>query len=159
MAALEKAMRAVSGQGVLYSQAVAKRLAIGGTELECLDFLVDGPKTAGELAKASGLTTGAITGVVDRLERAGLARRERDADDRRKVFVRALPAVVERVAPLFDPMQRAAQGMLDGYSEDELALILDFLNRASDAAIAALSELQASEARGRGRRRPRSPSA
>ena len=97
-AALNAAMRDVSGQGVLYSQAVADRLGMNSTDLECLDHISRGPVTAGRLAKLTGLTTGAITGVIDRLERAGLARRRRDADDRRKTLVSMLPAVAERLA-------------------------------------------------------------
>ena len=91
----------------------------------------------------TGLTTGAITGVIDRLERVGLARRERDPDDRRKILVRVLPAVGERVAPLFAPMERAAMGVLSSYRDDELALLLDFLTRARDAALTAMAELRA----------------
>lgn len=145
IAALNAAMRDTSGQGVLYSQAVAQRLGINSTDLECLDLVVlRGPLTAGALAEATGLTTGAITGVIDRLERAGFARRARDAVDRRKVLVRALPAVAERVAPLFEPMQRAAMAALSSYREEELALLLDFLNRAREAALAAMAELTSS---------------
>ena len=61
---------------------------------------------SGEFAKATGLTTGAITGVIDRLERAGYVRRERDQTDRRKVIVRARPAMTRRIAPLYDSLQR-----------------------------------------------------
>jgi DNA-binding MarR family transcriptional regulator len=139
---LNAAMRDVSGQGVLYSQAVAERLGMNSTDLECLDHVLRGPVTAGKLAELTGLTTGAITGVIDRLERLGLARRERDADDRRKILVRALPAVGERVAPLFEPMERAAMAVLSSYRDDELALLLDFLSRARDAALTAMSELR-----------------
>jgi DNA-binding MarR family transcriptional regulator len=142
-AALNAAMRDASGQGVLYSQAVAGRLGMNSTDLECLDHILRGPVTAGRLAKLTGLTTGAITGVIDRLERIGLARRESDPDDRRKTVVRALPAVLERVAPLFQPMERAAMAVLSKYRDDELALILSFLTRARDAALMAMSELRA----------------
>src|SRR5262245_15693306 len=105
--ALSAAMRDVSGQSVLYSQAVAGRLGMNSTDLECLDHIMRGPVTAGRLAELTGLTTGAITGVIDRLERIGLARRADHPDDRRKTLVCALPAVGERVTPLFEPMQRA----------------------------------------------------
>ena len=140
-AALNAAMRDASGQGVLYSQAVAGRLGMNSTDLECLDHILRGPVTAGRLADLTALTTGAITGVIDRLERIGLARRESDPDDRRKTVVRALPVVVERIAPLFEPMERAAMSVLSRYHDDELALILDFLTRARDAALTAMSEL------------------
>lgn len=141
-AALNAAMRDASGQGVLYSQAVAGRLGMHSTDLECLDHILRGPVTAGRLAELTGLTTGAITGVIDRLERIGLARRESDPDDRRKTVVHALPAVIERVAPLFQPMERAAMAVLSQYRDGELALILDFLTRARDAAVTAMSELR-----------------
>jgi DNA-binding MarR family transcriptional regulator len=141
--ALNRAMRDASGQGVLYSQAVAERLGINSTDLECLDIIVmRGPVTAGELARATGLTTGAITGVIDRLDRAGFAKREHDAADRRKVLVRALPAVERRVVPLFKPMERAALSALSAYNDKELALLLDFLVRAHEGALAAMAMLR-----------------
>jgi DNA-binding MarR family transcriptional regulator len=142
-AALNAAMRDVSGQGVLYSQAVADRLGMNSTDLECLDHILRGPLTAGRLAELTGLTTGAITGVIDRLERAGLARRERDTNDRRKILVAALPAVSERLEPLFAPMERAATAVLSKYRDDELALLLDFLATARDAALSAMAQLRA----------------
>jgi DNA-binding MarR family transcriptional regulator len=144
IAALNTAMRDASGMGVLHSQAMAERAGIGSSDLECLDFIVlRGPLTAGALAEATGLTTGAITGVLDRLERAGYAKRERDPDDRRKVFVRATKRVAERIMPLSLPMQRAALGALEAYSDEELALILDFLRRTHETALAAITELRA----------------
>jgi DNA-binding MarR family transcriptional regulator len=141
-AALNAVMRDVSSQGVIYSQAVADCLNISSTDLECLDHISRGPVTAGTLAELTGLTTGAITGVIDRLERAGLARRERDAEDRRKTLVCALPAVAERVLPLFEPMERTAIAVLSNYRDDELALVVDFLTRAHDAALSSMSELR-----------------
>jgi len=75
--------------------------------------------------------------------REGLARRERDPHDRRKTLVRALPAVTERVAPLFEPMERSAMAVLAKYRNEELALLLDFLSAARDGALAAMSELRA----------------
>jgi DNA-binding MarR family transcriptional regulator len=143
IAALNSTMRELSGQGVLYSQAVAGRLGIGSTDLECLGYLMDGPQTAGALAEATRLTTGAITGVIDRLERAGFVRREADPADRRKVVVRVTTAAAAKVAPLFEPIARAALSAMLGYSDDELRLLLDFLERNRGAALAALEELRA----------------
>src|SRR5690242_19990866 len=89
---LEEAMRRSSGQGVVFGQAVANVAGISNSVLECLDFLnLEGRVTAGRLAEVTGLTTGAITGVVDRLEKAGFVRRERDEADRRKVFIVVVP--------------------------------------------------------------------
>jgi len=93
------------------------------------------------LAAATGLTTGAITGVIDRLERAGFARRNRHASDRRKVLVRALPAVERRMGPLFQPMERGAMSVLSQCSDKELAFLLDVFSRLSEAAKTAITEL------------------
>jgi DNA-binding MarR family transcriptional regulator len=142
-AALNRAMRDASAKGVIYSQAVAERLGVGSTDIECLDLIaLRGPISAGAIADAVGLTSGAITGVIDRLERAGLARRERSREDRRKVIVRLLPAVERRVAPLFRPMENAAMTALADYRDEELQLLLNFFHRASAAAATALAELR-----------------
>jgi DNA-binding MarR family transcriptional regulator len=153
IAALNLAMRTVSGQGVLYSQALAERLGINSTDLECLDIILTrGPLTAGDLARASGLTTGAITGVVDRLGRAGFVKREPDREDRRKVLVRALPAVEKKVAPLFKPMEQAALAVLSTYDDEALALLLDFLVRSQRSATEVTAALRAETDKKRGRR-------
>src|SRR5215468_276883 len=157
LAALEREMRKASAQGVLFGQIVAERLGVNSSDLECLDIVIlRGPVTAGDLAAATGLTTGAITGVVDRLERAGFARRERDAEDRRKVLVRALPAVERRIAPLFEPMQRAVAAALADYTDAELSFLLTFFARAYEASVSATAALRASAKRGvrPSRRRP-----
>ena len=142
MSALEQALRDVSGTGVLFSQAAAERLGLNSTDLECLGVIASGPATAGELAQATGLTTGAITGVIDRLERAGYARREHDKEDRRKVRVRAQPEALQRTAPIFEPMRRASAEVLSRYDDAELALILDFLTRAQTASVKVVAALR-----------------
>ena len=142
IAALNQTMRDASGTGVLYSQAVAERLGINATDLECLDHIVTkGPITAGALAEATGITTGAITGVIDRLERAGFAKREHDAEDRRKVQVHALPAVMKRIMPLFAPMERHAVGALQSLRDEDLAQFLETMGRMNDVSRQALKEL------------------
>lgn len=142
LAALEAGLRDVSGLGVMFSHAAAERLGLNPTDLECLGSLEDGPRSAGELAAASGLTTGAITGVIDRLERAGFARREADPSDRRKVLVRATPEAVARAAPIFAPLARATQAVLEGYTDAELELLLGFLEKSREASLAVLTELR-----------------
>ena len=143
LVALEQAMRKSTAQGVLFSQAVAARLGITSSDLECLDTIcLNGRVTAGELAAATGLTTGAITGVIDRLEQAGFARRERDATDRRKVFVCPLPAVERRVAPLYRSLQQTVAAELASYADKELALLLDFFTRAGQTMITEIAKLR-----------------
>lgn len=143
VAELTGALRESSGLGVLYSEAVARRLGINSTDLESLDVILSrGPLSAGELAQACGVTAGAITGVLDRLEAAGFAARQADASDRRRVLVRAAPGVEQRLAPLFAPMARAVGEALKSYDEDELALVRDFVDRTRTAAGEALREIQ-----------------
>ena len=104
MQELEDAMRRSSALGVIFGQTVANVVGISGSDLECLDFLnIEGRVTAGRLAELTGLTTGAITGVVDRLEKAGLVRRERDESDRRKVFIAIVPESVAQIGRFYEP--------------------------------------------------------
>src|SRR6266700_1128358 len=118
---LEEAMRRSSAQGVLFGQTVANVAGISGSDLECLDFLnLEGRVTAGRLAEVTGLTTGAITGVVDRLEKAGFVLRERDDSDRRKVFIATVPENVAKIGSLYQHMQRAMLREWETYSEAEL---------------------------------------
>jgi DNA-binding MarR family transcriptional regulator len=93
-----------------------------------------GPVTAGRLAKHSGLTTGTITGIVDRLARAGFAGREPNPDDRRSVIIRVLPgAELDRLRnQVFAPFGRAMAAVAAGYSPAELATITSYLRRVTD---------------------------
>jgi DNA-binding MarR family transcriptional regulator len=133
MAALDRSLRESSGLGVLFSQAVADRVGLNPTDLESLDILArHGPMTAGRLAALTGLTTGAITGLIDRLERRGYARREPHPTDRRSVIVRPLLEQAEReISPAYAGMSLATQELLSRYSDKQLAVILDFLTRAA----------------------------
>ncbi|HUB41868.1 MAG TPA: MarR family transcriptional regulator [Streptosporangiaceae bacterium] len=119
---------------VLMTQAAADRIGINATDLNCLNILsFSGQLTAGELAKATGLTTASITGVVDRLEQAGFVRRERDAQDRRRVVVHLdTVRALGTVAPVFGPMLGAMQQLADEYTDDELQLIVQFYAQLQD---------------------------
>jgi DNA-binding MarR family transcriptional regulator len=125
---------------------------------------LNGPMTAGELADLTGLTTGAITGVVDRLEAAGFVCREDDPDDRRRVIVRVVPKSLQRVGRLFTSLAAAMVELCGRYTDRELAIILDFMTRSREVARQETLKLrQKSPARKREasgvRRRPRvSPS-
>jgi DNA-binding MarR family transcriptional regulator len=144
MQELEHAARRSSGAGAIFSQAVADRAGISSSDLECLDFLnLEGRVTAGRLAEVTGLTTGAITGVVDRLERAGLVRRERDASDRRKVFIAPVPENIAKVGKFYQHMQRAMLKDWETYSDAELKLLLRFMTQGYTTMLAAIEELKA----------------
>ena len=129
--ALGREMQKLIAEVVLFNQAVADRLGMNPTDLQCLNILSEtGPVAAGRLAKETGLTTGAVTGVIDRLERAGYAWRERDPKDKRRVIVHPLPDRARgEIGPLFASMGRSFAEMCSRYDEGELALILDFITR------------------------------
>jgi DNA-binding MarR family transcriptional regulator len=142
--ALSREFRQLSAATVMFHQAVADRLGMNVTDHKCADILLRaGPLTAGELARRTGLTTGAITGVIDRLAEAGFVRRAKDPGDRRRVIIEPnLKRIERQIAPLFDSMARAAAGLCDPYSTQELALILDFTTRACQMALEETTKLR-----------------
>ena len=144
MQELENALRRSSAQGVIFGQTVANTVGISGSDLECLDFLnLEGRVTAGRLAEVTGLTTGAITGVVDRLEKAGLVRRERDPADRRKVFIATVPENIAKVGRFYEHMQR---GMVRSSGSPirtpNCGLLLEFASKGYETMLAATEELK-----------------
>jgi DNA-binding MarR family transcriptional regulator len=114
---------------VLNNHAVAQQLGLGPTDSQFMTLLdVHGPLTPGRLAELSGLTSGTVTGVIDRLEKAGFVRRERDTEDRRKVIVRRdATAVEQRMHPAYAEHGQSVQKLLDQRSPEELAVIAAFL--------------------------------
>jgi DNA-binding MarR family transcriptional regulator len=122
---------------ILFHQAIADRLGMNVTDHKCAGILLrEGALTAGELAQYTGLTTGAITGVIDRLEKAGFVRRTKDANDRRRVIIEPVVKRMERViSPLFESMARAAKELCANYSTEELAVIRDFSVRSRQLAM------------------------
>jgi DNA-binding MarR family transcriptional regulator len=136
LAELDREIRTMGTRSVMLSQAIASRLGISPADLETMDILsTSGPLPAGRLAELTGLTTGAITGVVDRLEAAGFVRRERDAEDRRRVIVHLVPDRARKVAKLFEPLGRAMAELYARYSDEELALIVDCTRRGNAIAL------------------------
>ena len=125
-------MRRSSAQGVIFGQTVANVVGISGSDLECLDFLnLEGRVTAGRLAEVTGLTTGAITGVVDRLEKAGLVRRERDAETGARCLSRPFRKTSRRSDGFTSPCSAAMQKVWESYSDAELRLLLRFATKAT----------------------------
>ena len=121
--------RELSARTIMFHQAVAGRLGLNATDHKCLDMARRGEAmTAGELAGLTGLTTGAITGVIDRLERAGFVCRVRDANDRRRVLIQPIAARARDVAPLLESLDTAWGALCERYSDRELDLINRFMN-------------------------------
>jgi DNA-binding MarR family transcriptional regulator len=125
--------RELSTAVVMFHEAVAARRGLTATENKALDLLSRrGPITSGELARQLGLTPGAVTGLVDRLARAGYARRVPDGTDRRKIFVVAdVDRLTAEMAPAFAPLKAEMARLTSGYTPDQLTTIEHFVTRAA----------------------------
>jgi DNA-binding MarR family transcriptional regulator len=114
----------------LFDATVAELAGLNRTDWRCLDHLsARGPMTAGQLAAAAHLTTGAVTIVVDHLEAAGLARRVRDSVDRRRVIVEVTDEVARRAAPVYGPLMKDSDEALRDFGAAQLELIAEFIRR------------------------------
>jgi MarR family transcriptional regulator, organic hydroperoxide resistance regulator len=141
---LQRAAQRSTTDGILFHQAVADRVGLHVTDLRCLNLLAQsGPLTAGELGQQTGLgTTGAVTRMVDRLERAGYLRREVDPGDRRRVIIRPVPERLATLAPYYQGMAAGWSDLLAGYGERELQLFLDLFDRMHDLSQRQLADLR-----------------
>lgn len=132
---LNDVTRETSTYTILLHQAIADKLGLNITDHKCLD-LIDrsGSMTAGQLAEITGLTTGAITGVIDRLEKAGYVKRERDLQDRRKVIINLVPdKAYKDIAPLFEILSQKYEPISESYSDKELSAIVKFMQESNQA--------------------------
>lgn len=129
LTAVGSEFRQLATATVLFHQAVADRLGMHATDHRCLEILSRaGRMTAGELSELTGLTTGAITGVIDRLEKGEFVRRVEDPGDRRRVVIEPFPERIEReIAPLFRSLAPAMAELCNGYSAHDLAVIREFI--------------------------------
>jgi DNA-binding MarR family transcriptional regulator len=111
-----------------FDQAVADALGLNRTDMRCLDTIErEGPVSAGRLADATGLTSGAITTVLDRLERAGYARRVHDPSDRRRVLVELTAQARERTYPFYASHVALSERLFQRYTQEQLELLLEFV--------------------------------
>ena len=122
-------MREQSALTVMFHTKAAEQMGLSATDEKCLDLAMraDGPLTAGRIAELSGLSTGAVTGVIDRLERVGFVRRVRDPHDRRKVLVEVEPANFEKFGHLFQKAQESLVEVLGHFDAAEQAVIERYL--------------------------------
>jgi DNA-binding MarR family transcriptional regulator len=118
---------------VLFHHAVAERLRLGPTDHKCLDLLREREALTGsELAGMTGLTTGAVTGVVARLEKAGYLHREPDPCDRRKQVLRPVSDRVEEIGRVIAPLRAEVAELLERFDTHQLAAIAEFLAGTTD---------------------------
>jgi DNA-binding MarR family transcriptional regulator len=125
----------MSTQTVFLHQAIAQSVGLNATDTKCIDVILSAPGaevTAGALADATGLTTGAITHIVDRLEKRAFIERVRDPADRRKVLIRVRPEGIAPLAPKYEAMGKAFMSLLEQYSDEELKLIAEYLEKTSE---------------------------
>ncbi|WP_111641685.1 MarR family winged helix-turn-helix transcriptional regulator [Marinimicrobium alkaliphilum] len=133
LAEADGALRKMSAQSTLFGHAIANSLGIRPTDLECLDLIqLHGSVTASQLAKATGLTSGAVTGLVDRLEQAGYVLRKPDANDRRRTNIELHPSTFERVYPLYASLHERMQSIWADFDDEQVQTILDFATRSHE---------------------------
>jgi DNA-binding MarR family transcriptional regulator len=134
-------IRASQNVSDAFDDAVCRKLGINRTDHRCVDVLERmGPLTAGELAERLHLSTGAVTTVIDRLERKGLAHRARDAADRRRVVVE-LTEGARALGVYYEPLARGAMGLVEPYSDAQLRLMVEFMRAGNEMTEAALRDL------------------
>jgi DNA-binding MarR family transcriptional regulator len=131
---LVREFRESTNQDSAFDNLAAERLGVNDTDLHCLNVIENaGGLTAGELARQVGLTTGAVTGVIDRLESAGFARRVPDQGDRRRVKVEVTPKFYARAEKIWGPVAADWSAQLSReFSAGELELIVAFLRKTNE---------------------------
>ena len=134
LVAFAREVKQLNGLTAFFFRAAAARAEINVTDLEVVGLLeLGGPMTAGQLAELMGLTTGAITGMVDRMEKAGYVIRERDPEDGRRVIVRldSEGKALKKIAPVLDSIQDGWGEIAAEYDDTQLAMLVDFLQKGS----------------------------
>lgn len=125
--------RESSTAGVLMHTAIAGQVGLSSTDEKTLDILLRlGPLTAGQLADHTGLATASVTSLIDRLEAKGFVERVRDTKDRRRVIVHAKAERLADFGPYFESFLKQLTELLEGYSDEHLGVITDFLSRVAE---------------------------
>ncbi|BFH63429.1 MarR family transcriptional regulator [Paenibacillus azoreducens] len=129
---LASLMRGLVTRAALYQQHAAASLGLYYNDMKSVDILRErGPITAGELSKITGLATGSVTALIDRLEKAGYVRREHDPNDRRRVILVPVDKHTHEVGQTCRPLMNAISELASDYSADELELITQYIRKAS----------------------------
>jgi len=120
-----KASRQYSDASIFMHEAIARRAGLSGADHKYLGLILQhGQLTAGELARLTGITTGAVTHLIDRLEKKGLLKRQFSDDDRRKVIiVPDVPNSMSLLQPLFSDLQHKTAALLTSFSDAEVRTI------------------------------------
>lgn len=121
------AMQAYQRSTQAFDDAVGRAIGLNPTDLRGLDWLVDGPKSAGEISVGTGLSSAATTDLIDRLERKGFVRRVRDDADRRRVLVEMTADGRNRVGRFYGPLVQEGSALLVDVSDEQLVRMRDWL--------------------------------
>ena len=130
---------------VIHTNAIAHRIGLSATEFEAMDLITRfRPITAGKLAEYCGLTSGAITGIVDRLERQGFVRRERDPEDRRRVFIIPIENKERsrKVRALYRPIAKGFEEYVEKYDENEVCMLIKMQKEANAMVERSIAQLR-----------------
>jgi DNA-binding MarR family transcriptional regulator len=124
-------LRNFSTETIMFHQNVAERLGLNSTDHKCLDIILQNyPMTAGKLAEMTGFTTGTVTGVIDRLEKASYVYRDKDPNDRRRVIINVhLQKVEKEIRPLFASFSQSMRELFEKYNEQEIKFLFEFVAR------------------------------
>lgn len=136
--------RVMSTQTVFLHQAIAQSVGLNATDTKCIDLILrspDGAVTAGRLSEITGLTTGAITHILDRLEKRQFIERVRDTQDRRKVFIRVCPEALKPLFPKYEAIGKAYMALAEQYGDKELGLISGYLEKSAEISERELARL------------------
>jgi MarR family transcriptional regulator, organic hydroperoxide resistance regulator len=132
VASFDREARRMGSMSTLHNHAVADFAGLHQSDQECIDLLDwTGPLTAGEIGAHLGLSSGAVTGLVDRLEAGGWVRRERDQHDRRRVYVHLSPERGADLWALYQPLAEAIERYRDSLPGRDLRVVVEFLEFAN----------------------------
>jgi MarR family transcriptional regulator, organic hydroperoxide resistance regulator len=123
---------------ILYNQQIADRVGLRLSDMQCINALeLMGPSTPGELARFTGLTTGGVTVMLDRLEKGGYLKREPNPRDRRSVLVRLNPAKAKKLQAFYGEVNERMDALLDATPERELRSVVKLLTKMNDSRVEA----------------------
>src|SRR6516165_2025366 len=125
-----RCLREFIAGSIIYNQQVADRVGLRLTDMQCINVLdLVGPSTPGELARSTGLTTGGVTVMLDRLEKGGYVKRVPNPRDRRSVLVRLKPTKLKKVHAFYEEINQRTAALLDQTPEPELRSVVNLLSK------------------------------
>jgi len=129
-----KEIRRFIANAVLFNALLAEKLGVNATDYQVLNLVdLHGSATPGKLAQLTGLTTGGVTVALDRLEKGGFIKRERNLQDRRSLIIRTVPAKMRRIFPLYKPIIAGMQQVTSVYDDRQLAAFVEFFQRSNSS--------------------------